>query len=305
MSAQAQVEEPVERRPAGTDLPARRSVWRALFRQANFVIGGLILLLVIGFSLAAPFIAPHDPTKTNAALMLMPPGTPGHLLGTDELGRDLLSRVLWGSRLTFGVGLVAAAISAVAGLLFGMISAFYGGVVDTLITRLMDVMMSFPYILLAIVIVAILGPGLMNALLAVAVLGIPFFVRIIRAEVLSLRSSEFVEAARALGARDSQILFRHLLPNIVTPLTVVFSLYVGYLILASSGLSFLGMGAQPPTAEWGAMLASGRQYIIIAPHVALVPGTAIFVLVLGTNLMGEGISDALDPKREGRGGQGK
>jgi len=276
---------------------ARQRAWRALLRQPNFVVGSLVLLTVIVLALLAPYIAPHSPIKTSPANMLMPPGTPGHPLGTDELGRDMLSRILWGTRLTFGIGLLAATMAGAAGLVFGLVAAYRGGVADTIIMRVVDVMMSFPYILLAIVVVAMLGPGLRNALFAVAILGTPFFIRVIRAEVLSLRASGFVEAARAVGASDTQIMFRHLLPNIVTPFAVVFSLYVGYLIIASSGLSFLGLGAQPPAPEWGAMLAAARQYVIIAPHVALIPGGAIFVLVLATNLVGEGISDALDPRR--------
>lgn len=267
-----------------------------MLRQPNFVIGSLGLLTVIVLAVLAPYIAPYSPIKSNLAMMLMPPGTPGHPLGTDELGRDMLSRVLWGTRLTFGIGLLAAAMAGVAGLVFGLVASYRGGVADIIVMRIVDVMMSFPYILLAIVIVATLGPGLLNALFAVAILGTPFFIRVIRAEVLSLRASDFIEAARAIGASDARIIFRHLLPNIVTPFAVVFSIYVGYLIIAASGLSFLGLGAQPPAPEWGAMLATARQYVIVAPHVALIPGGAILVLVLATNLVGEGVSDALDPR---------
>ena len=237
-----------------------------------------------------------DPYATNPARQLLPPGTPGHILGTDELGRDMASRLVYGARLSLGIGLLAALIASGTGLLLGTLTGFFGGWLDTVVMRIMDIMLSFPYILLAIVIVAVIGPGLVNTLLAVAVLGIPFYVRVVRASVLTIREQEYVLAARLIGCSNARMMRRTIVPNVLSPVITAFSLDVGWLILEAASLSFLGLGAQPPTAEWGAMLASSRQYFILAPHVALLPGICIFLLVLGCNLLGDGLRDALDPR---------
>lgn len=275
---------------------SRGQTWRAITRNSGVLIGGAIVLITVLIAIFAPVLAPADPYQINPADQLKPPGAPGHILGTDELGRDMASRLVYGARLSLGIGLVAALIASSIGLALGVSTGFFGGWLDAVVMRSMDIMLSFPYILLAIVIVAVLGPGLVNTLLAVAVLGIPFYVRVVRAAVLSIKGQEYVMAARLMGCSNGRIMRRTILPNVVSPVITAFSLDVGWLILEAAGLSFLGLGAQPPTAEWGAMLASSRQYFILAPHVALLPGLCIFILVLGCNLFGDGLRDALDPR---------
>jgi peptide/nickel transport system permease protein len=267
-----------------------------MMRHPGVLVGGTIIIVTLAIALLAPVLAPMDPYATNPARQLLPPGTPGHILGTDELGRDMASRLVYGARLSLGIGLLAALIASGTGLLLGTLTGFFGGWLDTVVMRIMDIMLSFPYILLAIVIVAVIGPGLLNTLLAVAVLGIPFYVRVVRASVLTIREQEYVLAARLIGCSNARMMRRTIVPNVLSPVITAFSLDVGWLILEAASLSFLGLGAQPPTAEWGAMLASSRQYFILAPHVALLPGICIFLLVLGCNLLGDGLRDALDPR---------
>lgn len=274
----------------------RGQTWRAMSRNSGVLIGGAIVLITILVAILAPVLAPMDPYVTDPARQLLPPGSPGHILGTDELGRDMASRLIYGARLSLGIGLLAALLASSTGLVLGTASGFFGGWTDTVVMRAMDIMLAFPYILLAIVIVAVIGPGLVNTLLAVAVLGIPFYVRVVRAAVLSIKEQEYVMAARIIGCTDRRIMGRTIVPNVMSPVITAFSLDVGWLILEAASLSFLGLGAQPPTAEWGAMLASSRQYFVLAPHVALLPGLCIFVLVLGCNLFGDGLRDALDPR---------
>ena len=275
---------------------SKRTWWRLLLKDWPAIVALIILLVIAVAAIAAPLLTQVDPLTTNTRMKAAPLLTPGYPLGTDQLGRDIWSRLLYGARLTLTVGIVGAAVSAALGLLIGLIAGYFGGWVDAVTMRGLDVLLSFPDILLAVVIVAILGPSLQNALIAVAILGVPFYVRLIRADVLRLRQSDFVTSARTIGASDGRIITSHILPNVIAPIIVTASIHVGYLILSAAGLSFVGLGAQPPSPEWGAMVSSGRDYLLIAPHVVLVPAAAIFVVVLAFNIVGDGLRDALDPK---------
>jgi len=259
----------------------------------------LALIVLVGVVLAAclaPYLPLADPDAVDTVQRLRPPFSPGHLLGTDEFGRDLLSRLVWGARVSLLAGAATAAAAMLIGVLLGVLSGYYSGWPETVIMRLTDILMAFPYILLAIAIVAGLGPGLRNAMIAIAIVGFPIYTRLVRGIVLSVRGREFVEAARALGSTDRLILVRHIVPQLLSPVIVAFSLDVGAKILATAGLSFLGLGTQPPTADWGSMLATGRQFVILSPHVVLLPGLAIFVIVLALNLVGDALRDFLDPR---------
>jgi peptide/nickel transport system permease protein len=269
-------------------------VMRRLLRDRIGMIGIVLVLLLILMALLAPLIAPDDPLATNLELAFRPIGTSGHLLGTDLYGRDMLSRVIWGARPSLMIGFVATLVALGLGVSVGVISGFYGGKVDTVIMRIVDVFLAFPYLLLAIVIVGALGPGLFNATLAVAITAIPFYVRLIRGMVLSFREEQFVEASRAVGASGYHLMRYAIFPNIVPYVIVAFSINVGYLILEAASLSFLGLGAQPPSPEWGAMLAENRNYLTIAPHTVLIPGIAIFIVIIGLNLFGDALRDAFD-----------
>jgi peptide/nickel transport system permease protein len=271
---------------------SERSVWR----QGLAVAAGLALVAAVLAAVLAPVLPLVDPDTVDTPNRLRPPLSPGHALGTDEFGRDLLARLVWGARVSLLAGVATAAASMLVGVVLGVLGGFYTGWVEALVMRLTDVLMAFPYILLAIAIVGGLGPGLRNAMLAIAIVGFPIYTRLVRSIVLSLREREFVEAARALGATDPIILGRHILPHLLSPVIVAFSLDVGFKILATAGLSFLGLGTQPPTADWGSMLATGRQFVILSPHVALLPGLAIFVVVLALNLVGDALRDVLDPR---------
>jgi peptide/nickel transport system permease protein len=273
-----------------------RSLFRAARRNRLAVLAALSLLGAAGLAVGAQWLPLLDPDAVDTVNRLRPPLTPRHPLGTDEFGRDLLARLVWGARVSLLAGVASAAAAMLLGVSLGVLSGFYTGWVDNLVMRLTDIMMAFPYILLAIAIVAGLGPGLRNAMIAIAIVGFPLYARLVRGTVLSVREREFVEAARALGAPDPVILGRHVLPHLATPVIVAFSLDVGAKILATAGLSFLGLGTQPPTADWGSMLATGRQFVILSPHVVLLPGLAIFVIVLALNLVGDALRDVLDPR---------
>jgi peptide/nickel transport system permease protein len=271
---------------------ALRRLWRDRAAMAAAVF--LVLLAVV--SLLADFVAPQDADQTNLSMRLAPPGTPGYPLGADELGRDILSRLIWGGRISLLVGFGAVLVAMSVGVLVGLVAGYVRGWFDSLIMRGIDVLMAFPGILLAIAIVASLGPGLANAMLAISIVGIPYYARIVRGSVLSLREEEFITAAQSIGATDIRIVSRHVLPNCLGPLIVAATLDVGWMIMAASGLSFLGLGAQPPTAEWGVMLSQGRQFVRHAAHVSILPGAAIFLTVLALNLLGDGLRDAVDPR---------
>jgi peptide/nickel transport system permease protein len=271
-------------------------VVRMFRKSGGAVLGlGLVLALVAAAALA-PLLAPHDPNEVDTARRLARPMTASHPLGTDEFGRDLLSRLLHGARISLAVGLAATALAAMAGSLCGLVAGLGGGVWDQAIMRSIDTLMAFPYFLLAIAIIAALGPGLVNGMIAVAVVNIPFYSRIVRATVLAVRETEYVQAARALGISELRLSLTHVLRNCLAPIIVAVTLNVGGMITALAGLSFLGLGVQPPVSDWGSMLSSSRQYINVAPHVATLPGLAIFLAVLGFNLLGDGLRDALDPR---------
>ncbi|MBI4280550.1 MAG: ABC transporter permease [Armatimonadetes bacterium] len=268
---------------------------RRLFRRRLVIVGALLIAGVFMVSLFAPVLAPQGYDDQDLLKRLRPP-SPAHALGTDMLGRDLLARIVWGARISLMVGALAVSISLPTGSLLGLLSGFYGGNTDRVIMGLMDVKLAFPGILLALAVVAALGPGLYQVMIAVGVNQIPAFARLVRGSVLSVRKHEYVDAARALGARDVRIMLQHILPNVIAPVVVLATLDVGTAILASAGLSFLGLGAQPPLPDWGGMINQGRAFLRTAWWVGVFPGFAIMLTVLGFNLMGDGLRDALDPR---------
>lgn len=280
---------------ADTSVPTQ-SVFKRFVKNRLSMIGAVIVAIAVTTAIFAPWLSPRDPNAVDAGARLAPIGTQTHVLGTDELGRDILSRLVWGARVTLLVSLSATAIALITGTLLGLISGYFLGWSDTIIMRFIDVLMAFPYFLLALSVIAVLGPGLLNGMIAVATVNIPFFARIVRGTTLSIRESDYVLAARGIGASSLRILVRHVLLNSVSTIVVAGTLNIGWMITAAAALSFLGLGVQPPTADWGTMLASGRQYLSVAPHAATLPGLAIFLTVLGFNLLGDGLRDALDPR---------
>jgi peptide/nickel transport system permease protein len=287
-----------------TDLaPSRRrrspGFWsdarRRILKSRAAMSGGLVVGLFVALAALAPVLAPYEPLRGRLDERLLPPNT-GHWFGTDELGRDVLSRVLYGARISLQIQVAAVGLALVLGTALGVIAGYVGRWPDMLIMRIVDIMMAFPGIFLALAIIAALGTGLGNVIIASAIFLVPQFARVIRGSVLTLKEKEFVEAARALGEGDVPIIVRYLLPNSLAPIIVQTSLRMATVLLTASGLSFLGLGVQPPSPEWGAMLSNARAYMITAPHVATVPGLAIMLVVLGFNLLGDGLRDALDPR---------
>ncbi len=272
-----------------------RDAVRRTTRNRGATVGFGLILVVIATAILAKPLAPYDPIDQNLLAGLQGPSR-SHLLGTDEFGRDVLSRIVYGSRAALQIGFLTAAIALCIGVPLGLISGYKGGILDNVIMRLIDVMLGFPYLLLAMIIVAVLGPSLRNAMIAVGVVNVPLYARLVRGSVLAVRELEYVQACRALGASDMRIGLQHILPNVAAPIIVQTTLRMGQSIINAAGLSFLGLGAQPPTPEWGAMLASGREFVLRAPWVGTFPGLAIFITVLGFNLMGDGLRDGLDPK---------
>lgn len=269
--------------------------WKGLKKNRLALVGGVIILLFILIAVFAPILATHDYKEPNLVNRLQAPSAE-HWFGTDDLGRDLFSRVIYGARISLWVGFFSVMGSIIAGSLLGIVAGYYGRWIDTIISRLFDIMLAFPGILLAIAIVAALGPSLQNALLAIAIVNIPTFGRLVRAKVLSLKEEEFIMAARAQGMRDRRILFHHILPNSLAPIIVQGTLGIATAIIEAAALGFLGVGAQPPEPEWGKMLADSRQFIQLAPWTVIFPGLSIMMTVLGFNLIGDGLRDVLDPR---------
>jgi len=272
-----------------------RRAWTHFIKNRGALIALGAVTLIILAALLAPWLTGYSPYAQNLGAALLPISH-AHLLGTDQYGRDEFTRVLYGTRTALETGFVVVAISLSIGTVWGLISAFYGGWVDMLAMRIADVIMAFPFLLLALMIVAALGPGLQNAEIAIAITYMPVYARLVRSVALGIKSLDFVVAARSSGARDSWILRKHFLPNLMSTLVVQATLNIGTAIINLASLSFLGLGVQPPTADWGYMLADGENYILQAPILVLAPGIAILILVLSCNLIGDGLRDALDPK---------
>lgn len=287
--------EPAARALAAPRLRLFLEGWQRFRRHRAAMIGVWLLVMLLALALAAPLLTSYDPERQNLAQALKPV-SPAHPLGTDHLGRDMLARILYGGRLSLLIGVLAVAVGLAVGVPLGAISGFQGGYTDLVIQRFADILLSFPSFLLALSLVAILGVGLQNVIISVGISAVPSFIRLVRGSVLSIREQVYVEAAHALGQRRVLILFRHVLPNAMAPVIVQSTLSLGFAILVAAGLGFLGLGVQPPTPEWGTMLGEGRQYIFRAPSLTTFPGLAIFLAVLGFNLFGDGLRDALDPR---------
>ena len=272
-------------------------VWR---RSPLTVAGLALILLLVLIAVFAPLLAPADPLKQVLSTRLDPPSA-DHWLGTDQLGRDVLSRIIYGARISLVIGLVVVGLAASLGTLVGLVAGYAGGLLDEVLMRLTDVFFAFPALILAMAISGALGPSLTNAMIAIAIVSWPVYARLARAQVLSLREREFVEASRGLGASAKRVVWQHILPNTLAPLLVQASFDMGGAILSAAGLSFIGFGTQPPTAEWGVMISDGRNYIATHPWLSLFPGMAILFTVAAFNLIGDGLRDALDPRLRGMG----
>ena len=269
---------------------------RRFVRNRPAVAGLVLIVLLFAVSLLAEVLAPHDPNRLDPRARLQPPGV-GHILGTDSLGRDVLSRLIWGSRVSLKVGFVAVGLATAIGLFFGALAGYYGGLADGLIMRFCDLMLCFPAMFLILAVISILEPSIWNVMVVIGLTSWMGVARLVRAEFISLKNRDFVLAARALGASDARLIWRHLLPNALAPVLVSATLGVAGAILLESGLSFLGLGVQPPPATWGVMLADGKDYLSRAWWLSFYPGLAILVTVLSYNLVGEGLRDAIDPRR--------
>jgi peptide/nickel transport system permease protein len=286
-----------------------RQAIRAFFRQRSAVIGLVIIIVLVTLALFAPLIAPYDPVQVLIGvedvqkreapcihLLGCSAERPQHIMGIDGNVRDEFSRIVYGARVSLYVGFITVGFAIVIGIMLGALAGYVGGWLDNLLMRVLDVLLAFPSLLLAIAIVSVLGPGLTNAMLAIAIVSIPAYARVMRASVLSVKEEEYTVAARTLGVSSTQILFRHIIPNAISPLIVQATLGIGTAILETAALSFLGLGAQPPTPEWGSMLSAERNQVFSAPHLVFFPGLAIMINVLGFNLLGDGLRDALDPR---------
>jgi peptide/nickel transport system permease protein len=272
-----------------------KTIWKRLKKNKAAMVGGFFILLFLIVSFIGPDLTTQDPNKVQMINKLQAPSAE-HWFGTDNYGRDIFTRIIHGMELTLKVGFFSVFIGGIIGVVLGIVSGYYGGRIDTIIMRVMDVLLAFPGILLALAIVSVLGGSLNNVIIAVAVFSIPAFARIVRGSTLSVRKLEYIDAMKALGASDFRIIFKHILPNVMSPIIVQATLRIATAILTASGLSFLGLGAQPPDPEWGAMLSEGRAFMAEHPHVILFPGIMIVIVVLAFNIFGDGLRDALDPK---------
>jgi glutathione transport system permease protein len=279
---------PSLRSPAG-------EFWRRFRRKHVALAAGVVILLLIVAAALAPWLAPFDPSTPDYENVLAGPSLL-HVCGTDTFGRDILSRILWGGRISLTVGFISVALGGLVGVALGLISGFFGGVLDSIIMRVMDVLLAFPGILLAIGVIALLGPGIANVIYAIAVFSVPVFARLVRGSALALKQTLYVQAARSIGVRAPLLMLRHILPGTLPSVIVYVSLRVGTSILTAASLSFIGLGAPPPSPEWGTMLAEGRSYLGVADQITVFPGLAIFITVLAFNLLGDGLRDALDQK---------
>tara|TARA_R110000744_G_scaffold63757_4_gene131038 strand:+ start:380 stop:1264 length:885 start_codon:yes stop_codon:yes gene_type:complete len=269
--------------------------WRRFLKQKVALVALAFLVLLIAAAVLAPWVAPYDPSAPDYMNVLQGPSAT-HWAGTDTYGRDIFSRIIWGARISLTVGFLSVTLGALGGVGLGIVAGYYGRWIDSAVMRLCDLLLAFPGILLAIAVIAILGPGITNVIYAVAIFSIPVFARLARGTTLQLKRAVYVDAARAVGVGDGTIMLRHILPGTLPNVIVYFSMRIGTSILTAAALSFIGLGAQPPSPEWGAMLADGRTYMGVADHLTLFPGLAIFLTVLGFNLLGDGLRDALDPK---------
>ncbi|HEY3316037.1 MAG TPA: ABC transporter permease [Bacillota bacterium] len=272
-----------------------RPFWRRIRKHKLAVAGGAFFLFLIFLAVFAPLVAPHSPYSADFEHAFEGP-TLAHPLGTDEIGRDVLSRIIFGTRLSLAVGVISVALALVIGVFLGAVAGFFGGWVDNVIMRAMDVLLAFPAILLAIAIMVLLGPGLEKAMVAIGIVSIPGYARIVRGSVMSIKENEYIEASRAIGLANWGIIWKHVLPNILAPIIVRSTLGVSEAILDAAALGFLGLGAQAPKAEWGAMLSRGKNYLYTSPHLVYFPGVMITITVLSLNLFGDGLRDALDPR---------
>jgi peptide/nickel transport system permease protein len=281
-------------RPAQDSFRRRHAVvWRMLRNRTGLAGGVLVLIMVLG-SIFAPWIAPRDPIAQNLATRLVGVGEQGYLLGSDAFGRDMLSRLIWGGQISLIMGVVASVVAMGIGVPLGMLAGYRGGWFDSITMRIVEMLLAFPYILLAVVIVGALGPGLVNAIIAVAITNIPFYARLMRGIVVTVRHQQFVEATVSVGADELHVLRAAIFPAVLPYVIVAFTISVAWLILAGASLSFLGLGAQPPSPEWGAMLAESRQYVNIAPHTVLLPGLMLLLVAVGLNLLGDALRDGFD-----------
>lgn len=273
----------------------RQMYWHRFKSNRLCVVGFSLVLLLVFIAIFGPFIAPNDPVLVNTPDRFLSPNAT-YWFGTDEFGRDIFSRILYGGRIAVQIGLVSVTVAFFGGIVLGLISGYYGGIVDTILSRLLEIWLSFPDILFVIAVVAILGPSLNTVILSLGFLSIPAYARIVRGSVLSTRQEVYVEAARSVGVDSGRIMLRHILPNVVAPLIILSSMRFGGALLTGAGLSFIGLGAQPPTPEWGAILSTGRMYMYQAPWITIFPGLAIAIFVLGVNMLGDGLRDVLDPR---------
>jgi peptide/nickel transport system permease protein len=269
--------------------------FKQLLRNFAFTFGLILTVTLVVVALAAPLLAPFDPNEQETSRRLEAPSR-AHLLGLDDLGRDVLSRILWGARVSLRVGFSVVFLASLVGITLGAISGYFGGWMDTIIMRITDILLAFPGILLAIALVAVLGPSINNVVLALSIIGWVGYARLVRGQVLKVREMEYVMAAKALGAKSPRVIVLHVLPNVINPVIVMATLGLAGAILSEAALSFLGLGVQPPTPSWGAMLTAGRRYLGEANHLAIFPGAAIMLAVMGLNFLGDGMIDALDPK---------